>query len=70
MIISVDQNSESESQGYSGSEDTIPKETGKVNSTKFSSTSINTDSSNITPLKSASQKTPQAKKSSKKFRYR
>ncbi|XP_065201980.1 chromatin modification-related protein MEAF6 [Planococcus citri] len=70
MPDKLDQNSESESQGYSGSEDTISKETGKVNSTKFNSTSLNTDSSSIASLKTSSQKTQQAKKSSKKFRYR
>lgn len=63
-----DQNSESESQGYSGSEDIIPKETGKASNTKFNSTSLNADG-NTTPIKGI-QKSQQAKKAFKKSRYR
>lgn len=66
-IISADQNSESESQGYSGSEEVISKDTGKASNTKFSS-SLGTTST--TPLKPGSQKIPLAKKSIKKSRYR
>lgn len=64
-VISADQNSESESQGYSGSEDIISKDTGKASNTKFGS-SLGTS----TPLKPGSQKVPLGKKSIKKSRYR
>ena len=65
-FVLADQNSESESQGYSGNEDITPKDAGK-NNTKFNSSSVCAEGS--TSLK-GTVKGQQSKKTFKKSRYR
>lgn len=65
-IFSASHNSESESQGNSGSEDMI-NESGKVKSTKMNST--NSEPNAIAQGKAGSQKA-QNKRPLKKFKYR